>query len=258
MSEEQTPKNEDPLAPAPAEPPPAPAPAEPPPAPAPAEPPPAAMPTSAMTPEPIAPLPPTIAVKSASAPLWQWFMVGTVGLVALLLATRSASTLDDARPVIPPATAPKPKASLDLMPQVRSLPGMSAAPLLTVSAGPLAGGWEVGAVKRDGGKAGASTAKKGKDSYPTEGLALDAAQESLDRKDAVKASAILDQYEKDWGASGVLGPDERALRIEALALKQKDTEALALANRFLEDYPHSPKAGRVRGIADQLRARGAK
>ena len=254
MSEEQTPKNED--APAPA-----PAPAEPAivatPEVAPA---PAAMPTSAMTPEPLAPLPPTIAVKSASAPLWQWVVVGAAGLLALLLATRSASTLDDAKPIITASSAAQPKTvtSIDLMPQVRKLPGMNTAPMLTVSAGPLAGGWDVGALKRDGGKPGVSTAKKGKDSYPSEGLALDAAQESLDRKDAVKASAILDQYEKDWGGNGVLGPDARALRIEALALKQQDTQALALANRFIEDYPHSPKAGRVRGIADQLRARGAK
>jgi hypothetical protein len=218
------------------------------------------MPTSAVTPEPVAPLPPTIAVKSASAPLWQWVAVGVGGMVALLLATRSATTLDDAKPIITASSASQPKTvtSVDLMPQVRNLPGMNTAPLLTVSAGPLAGGWDINTIKRDAGKAGVSTAKKGKDSYPSEGLALDAAQESLDRKDAVKASAILDQYEKDWGGNGVLGPDSRALRIEALALKQQDAQALSLANKFLEDYPHSPKAGRVRGIADQLRARGAK
>jgi outer membrane protein assembly factor BamD (BamD/ComL family) len=113
------------------------------------------------------------------------------------------------------------------------------------------------AIKRDGGKI-VSSAKKGKDSYPTEGLALDAAQEALDRKDAAKATAILDQYEKDFGSAGLLGPDARAERIEAMALLKQDAQALALSAKFLEDYPHSPKADRVRGIADQLRARAAK
>jgi hypothetical protein len=213
------------------------------------------------TPEPIAPTATTTPEKSA--PLWQWLVVGVGGTLAIVVAARSATTLDDARPVVPASTAPTPASvtSIDLMPGTPGMPhlpgspAMNTAPLLTVSAGPLAGGFD--STVKDGGKRGASSAKKGKDSYPNEGLALDAAQAALDRKEPVKASAILDQYDKDW-PSGLLSADARALRIEALALKQQDTQALSLATKFLEDYPHSPKAGRVRGIADQLRARGAK
>lgn len=266
MTEENTPKNED--APAPAE---APAASAEPAAASPeatapdgaqaATTAPDAAPPAAKPPEPFV-LPPTIPVKSASAPLWQWVVVGGGGLLAMMLAARSATTLDDSKPVIMDSRAvplTNPAGSVDVMPQLPRMPALNTAPLLTVSAGPLAGGFDSKDLKRDAGKtAAASSAKKGKDSYPSEGAALDAAQEALNKKDAAKATAILDQYDKDWGAAGMLGPDAQAARVEAMALKQQDTQALALANRFLEDYPHSPKAGRVRGIADQLRARGAK
>jgi hypothetical protein len=221
--------------------------------------------SSATAPEAPAPLPPTIAVKSVSAPLWQWIAVGVGGVLAAVLAARSASTLDDTKPV----TA-KTAATVTSVPSVavtpHAAPGAGGpranqgltAPVLTVNAGPLTAGTG-GTVDapRDAGKLGTSSVKRGKNSYATEALALDATRDALDRKDTAKASAILDQYDRDW-PSGFLGPDALALRIELMALDKQDQPALALATKFLADYPHSPHAGAVRSIADQLRARGAK
>lgn len=213
-------------------------------------------------------LPATVPVR-ASPPLWQWLAIGLGGTVVVTLGARSASSFEDAKPVVPSHTAEapptlKPAEMMRALPQMNPSAGLIPAPLLTVNAGPLAGGTPLATpastasttLQKDAGKgaAAATTAKKGKDSFPTESAALDAARTSLDRKEAVKATAILDQYDKDY-PSGLQTPAAVALRIEALALREQDAQALSLAGKFLQDFPHSPQAPGVRSMVDQLRAR---
>jgi len=100
-------------------------------------------------------------------------------------------------------------------------------------------------------------AAKGDGKTPNEEAELDAARAALAKGDNAKALALLDTHDRDFkNGSGFLDVDARALRIEALAKKGNTQGALALADDFLRDYPHSPKATRVQAIADALKGAG--
>ncbi|MEO7109620.1 MAG: hypothetical protein ABI183_04195 [Polyangiaceae bacterium] len=116
-------------------------------------------------------------------------------------------------------------------------------PDLTVNAGAI-GGSALPLVKK--GDAGVN-----KGGYAEESADLDAA-EAMVSKDPVKALLMVDQHDVDY-PRGILDPEARVIRVEAYAKKGDDVKALQLGDEFLEDYPHSPRAGRVVAIVEALR-----
>jgi hypothetical protein len=114
---------------------------------------------------------------------------------------------------------------------------------LTVNAGAI-GGSALPLVKR--GDAGLN-----KGGYADESADLDAA-EAMISKDPVKALQMVDQHDLDY-PRGILDPEARVIRVEAYAKKGDDMKALQLGDEFLDDYPHSPRAGRVVAIVETLR-----
>jgi TolA-binding protein len=90
-----------------------------------------------------------------------------------------------------------------------------------------------------------------KGGYAEEQADLAAADAMVD-KDPVKALQMVDQHDIDY-PRGMLDPEARVVRVEAYAKKGDDAKALALGNEFLEDYPHSPRAGRVMAIVETLK-----
>lgn len=90
-----------------------------------------------------------------------------------------------------------------------------------------------------------------KGGYAQEMADLDAAEAMID-KDPVKALQMVDQHDVDY-PRGMADPEARVIRVEAYAKKGDDVKALELGNEFLEDYPHSPRAGRVISIVEQLK-----
>ena len=75
---------------------------------------------------------------------------------------------------------------------------------------------------------------------------------ALDKHDGPRALALLDKHDKDF-PDGILGPDARMLRIEALAMAGKNADAIAQADSFLADFPHHPEAARIAAIRDGLK-----
>jgi len=154
-------------------------------------------------------------------------------------ASPGANAATPAPPSVPPANA-------------RALPS----PLFTVSASAIGAGAPPGET-RDGGATPTgpppSVVASARARLGGETNALRAARAAIERKDGARALAILDQHDHDY-PDGLLGPDARVLRIQALATSGHDAEALSRADAFLLDYPHSPEAARVRELADALRA----
>ncbi len=185
-------------------------------------------------------------------PAWQWLAVGLGGtLLVFGLARVAGSSLQEPpRPLSPPVAA-----NQDLGP--RPLPAPPS--LLTVTARPIGDLPPTESLESLRGDAGRRSAFARRDkkhppskySFPTEGMALDAARSALDAKDTTRALAILDQYDRDYPGE-LSSTDARALRIEALAQAHKSDEAMRLADQFLEDYPHSPRADRVRALKQAL------
>jgi hypothetical protein len=155
----------------------------------------------------------------------------------------------------PPADAQKGAADAGAPIASAALPSASAAipePMFTVSATPLGGTrarpWETG------GDAGAQAAAANEKSIRDERAILEGVRAALDKGDGAKALAQLDKHDREF-PGGLFGPESRILRIEALSVTGKEGDALASANEFLESYPHSPQADRVRSMASKLRAR---
>lgn len=121
-------------------------------------------------------------------------------------------------------------------------------PMFTVNAIPL------GRPPADEGDAGAARAAAFERSVREERVLLEAVRGALDKGDGAKATELLERHGREF-ADGLFGPDARILRIEALSLAGRDAEAVALAREFLEAYPHSPQADRVRILVANLRAR---
>jgi len=94
-------------------------------------------------------------------------------------------------------------------------------------------------------------AGKNKGGYAQEQADLDVARALID-KDPNKALALVDQHDADY-PRGILDPEARVIRVEAFAKKGDDAKALALGDEFLEDYPHSPGAGRVQAILETIK-----
>ena len=90
-----------------------------------------------------------------------------------------------------------------------------------------------------------------KGGYAEETADLEAARLMVAR-DPDKALAMCDQHDVDY-PRGMLDPEARVIRVEAYAKKGDDAKALALGNDFLDDYPHSPRAGRVVTIVEALK-----
>jgi outer membrane protein assembly factor BamD (BamD/ComL family) len=118
------------------------------------------------------------------------------------------------------------------------------APALTVSAAAA-----IGAL---GGPEGHTPSPEAGARLDRETAALLAARQALDANDGAKALALLDKHDKDF-PDGILGPDARMLRVEALAAAGKNADAVAAADAFLADFPHHPEAARIRGIRDRLK-----
>ena len=78
--------------------------------------------------------------------------------------------------------------------------------------------------------------------------ALDAVRAALERGDAADALARLHRYEHTRGAER-LRTEAMVLRVEALTAAGQSTAAATLARRFLQTYPSSPLADRVRTLA---------
>ncbi|MEO6417988.1 MAG: hypothetical protein ABIP39_01175 [Polyangiaceae bacterium] len=99
---------------------------------------------------------------------------------------------------------------------------------------------------------GSSSAKPGgKKGTLDEGQTLDLARAALAKGESTKALAILDGHDRDF-ATGLMNPDAKVLRIEALARTGEDARAKELAENFLADFPHSPLAPRTRGLLDAI------
>ena len=118
---------------------------------------------------------------------------------------------------------------------------------LTVNAGAING--KPPLLVASHGDAGAN-----KGGYKDERADLDAA-EAMVATNPDKALAMVDKHDRDY-PRGILDPDARIVRIEAFQKKGDDAKALALADEFLQDYPHSPRAGRVQSIAEQIKNKG--
>jgi hypothetical protein len=112
-----------------------------------------------------------------------------------------------------------------------------------------------GAIGADPAPLASASAKKGdagnKGGYAQEMADLDAAESMID-KDPAKALQMVDQHDVDY-PRGMADPEARVIRVEAYAKKGDDVKALELGNEFLEDYPHSPRAGRVVSIVETLK-----
>jgi hypothetical protein len=91
----------------------------------------------------------------------------------------------------------------------------------------------------------------GKRSGLDEGQTLDLARAAIAKGDSTKALVILDGHDRDF-AQGIMNPDAKVLRIEALARTGEDARAKELAEGFLADFPHSPLAPRTRGLLDAI------
>ena len=155
---------------------------------------------------------------------------------------------------------PDPKPSEELALARPSAAAPIPEPLFTVNATPLGGArvapWgpdDAGAAPAAEGDAGARAAAFER-SVQDERALLDAVRYALDKGDGRKAAELLERHDREF-ADGLFGPDARILRVEALALAGRDAEAVAQASEFLEAFPHSPQADRVRALLSNLRAR---
>jgi len=126
----------------------------------------------------------------------------------------------------------------------RVAPPSRAEPALTVSAAAAIGALGDPAARPPSPEAGARLDK--------ETSTLLAVRQALDANDGAKALALLDKHDKDF-PDGILAPDARMLRVEALAAAGKSADAVAAADAFLADFPHHPEAARIRGIRDRLK-----
>ncbi|OJY30236.1 MAG: hypothetical protein BGO98_26210 [Myxococcales bacterium 68-20] len=82
---------------------------------------------------------------------------------------------------------------------------------------------------------------------------LDETKRTLAAGDTTGALRMLDAHDARF-RRGRLVPESTALRVEALLAAGQTTATLALASRFLEDYPTSPVAKRIRALADKAHA----
>ncbi|MFH0900530.1 MAG: tetratricopeptide repeat protein [Pseudomonadota bacterium] len=82
---------------------------------------------------------------------------------------------------------------------------------------------------------------------PEEIRCLDVARTALDKGDPPAAIDALDYYERRF-PGGVLAPEAVVLRVDALEQKGDTAEAILLAKAFLEKYPGSPLAARIRRV----------
>jgi hypothetical protein len=73
---------------------------------------------------------------------------------------------------------------------------------------------------------------------------------ALDEGDARRALAFLDANAAV--ARGPFAPEAKVLRVEALALAGDDARAKDEARSFLDAYPTSPEARRVRTVLSRL------
>jgi hypothetical protein len=76
--------------------------------------------------------------------------------------------------------------------------------------------------------------------------AIEAARARLAKGDAAASLALLDEYAAAF-PEGHLRPEAMVLRIDALAKTGRSTEAKKIAQTFLQRYPKSVLAARVRG-----------
>ncbi len=91
----------------------------------------------------------------------------------------------------------------------------------------------------------------GKKGALDEGQTLESVRTSLTKGEAAKALVILDGHDRDF-PQGLMNPDAKVLRIEALARTGEDARAKELAEGFLADFPHSPLAPRTRALLDAI------
>jgi hypothetical protein len=84
-----------------------------------------------------------------------------------------------------------------------------------------------------------------------ETLLLARAKSAIAKHGYPEAIAALDAYDV-VAPSGVLYQEARALRVQALAEQGQRLRALDLGRAFLEQFPKSPHAKRVRAIVDAL------
>ena len=82
---------------------------------------------------------------------------------------------------------------------------------------------------------------------------IDAARVAVSAGAGERALGILREYETKYGA-GSFRPEVRALKIEALIAVGRDSEARALASRFVADYRGSSLAQRVARITGLTQA----
>jgi hypothetical protein len=88
------------------------------------------------------------------------------------------------------------------------------------------------------------------DAFNEEVRLVDEARVALRRGDAAKCLAALAQRQHRF-PRGVLSPEASLLRIEALSLSGQREAARTEGNRFLDQQPLGPLAGRVRAVLSQ-------
>ena len=133
-------------------------------------------------------------------------------------------------------------------------PPAYAAPTITVSAGMI--GDRRNFPDLPPPSASGSAKPGGKKGSPDEPSTIEGARAAIARGESAKALVILDGHDRDF-PQGLMNPDATVLRIEALARTGEDARAKQLAEGFLADFPHSPLAGRVRGLLDAINRKTA-
>ena len=197
----------------------------------------------------------TMAALRAASVLVVMFGLGFVMLWSFGIVPNGAGNEDTAmRDLVAKSEHEREAAEARLNMQRKPPPLPYAAPTITVTAGmigdrrnfpdpppPLASG-----SAKPGGKKGP----------PDEPSTIEAARAAIARGESAKALVILDAHDRDF-AQGLMNPDATVLRIEALARTGEDARAKQLAEGFLTDFPHSPLAGRVRGLLDAINRKTA-
>ena len=105
---------------------------------------------------------------------------------------------------------------------------------------------ELQPVKRERAAAAPSAAALEPGRLARETAALRAANEALRGGAAARALTLLDAFAKEF-PGGVLTEEALATRVSALCALGRVSEARAVGTRFVQRYPRSPVAARVRG-----------
>jgi hypothetical protein len=190
----------------------------------------------------------TAAVATKGVKLITLLKIGGAMALVFSVGVMTGVKVERARkPVAPPeATVAAPIA---VAPAISVVPVATVAPVVSASAAPSAVVSAAAPMNPTSSSAPATAASL----LAQETLLLGRARAAIARHDYRDAIAALDAYDV-VAPSGVLLQESRALRVQALAEQGSRLLALDLGHKFLEQFPASPYAKRVRAIVESLEA----